>query len=188
MTDIVGRTGAALGAVLNRRDAGAVVAITSVAYLVIYSLAVGDLSLGTGGEFSFLLVDEPLQRVFMSRGFFSFEPIALLTAWGLRYLFSPLDLLLALTLALLVGLNLGLTYLGLVQPKACGLEASSGVFAAIPALLSGAACCGPAILVVVGIQATGLLISGFQLLVPVALTLLVASLLLIGRQVDPQLV
>lgn len=188
MTDLVARTGAALGVVIRRRDAGAVVGISSIVYLVVYSVAVGDLSLGRGNEFSVLLVDQPLDRVFMSRGFFSFEPIALVDAGGLQYLFSPIDLLLALGLAVLVGLNLGLTYLGLVQPKACGLEASSGVFAAIPALLSGAACCGPAILVVVGIQATGLLIAGFQLLVPIAVAMLIASLLLVGRQVDPQLV
>lgn len=188
MTELLTRTGAALGAVVRRRDAGAVVAIASIGYLLVYSFAVGDLSVGARGGFSFLVVDQPLQRLFMSRGFFSYEPIALIEVWGLRYLFSPIDLLLALVLAGLVGVNLGLTYLGLVQPKACGLEASSGVLAAVPALLSGVACCGPAILVVVGIQATGLLIAGFELLVPIAVVLLVLSLLLVGRQVDPQLV
>lgn len=188
MTELITRTGAALGAVLRRRDAGAIVGIASIGYLVIYSYAVGDLSLVADSGFSMLVVDKPLERIFMSRGFSSFEPIALVDAWGLRYLFSPINLVLAVILASLVGANLGITYLGLVQPKACGLEASTGVVAAIPALLSGAACCGPVFLVVVGIQATGLLIAGFQLLVPVAIILLVASLLLVGRNVDPRLV
>lgn len=188
MTDLLRRTGAAVGAVGRRRDAGAVVVIASLGYLVVYSWAVGDLSLAAGRDLSVVLVERPLQRALMSRGFFSFEPIALIDAGGLRYLLSPIDLLFAIVLSALVGINLGLTYLGLVQPKACGLEASTGVFAAIPALLSGVACCGPAILVVVGIQATGLLIAGFELLVPVAVGLLVLSLLLVGRQVDPRLV
>jgi len=73
-----------------------------------------------------------------------------------------------------------------VQPSACGLEASTGVLAGVPALLSGAACCGPTILLVLGIQASGTLITAFELLVPVAIVLLVGGLLLIGRRVDPQ--
>ena len=87
----------------------------------------------------------------------------------------------------LAGSNLALTYLGLVQPRACGLEASTGVVAGVPALLSGAACCGPTILLVVGVQASAAWIGVFRLLVPVALALLVGSLLLIGRRVDPAL-
>ena len=188
MGSLVGRTVRAIGAVVRRRDAGAIVGLSGILYLVTYSFAVGDLSLSREVGASIVLVDRPLQRALMPRGFFSYEPIALVELWRLQYLFSPIDLLLALALSILVGVNLGLTYLGLIQPKACGLEASSGVLAAIPALLSGAACCGPAILVIVGIQATGLLITGFQLLVPVAVALLLGSLLLIGRQVDPQLV
>ena len=74
-----------------------------------------------------------------------------------------------------------------IQPKACGLESSSGVVAGIPALLSGAACCGPTILLVVGVQASATIITGFQFLVPLALVLLIGSLLVIGRQVDPNL-
>jgi hypothetical protein len=86
-----------------------------------------------------------------------------------------------------VGANVGLTYLGLIQPKACGLESSTGVLAGVPALLSGAACCGPTILLVVGVQASATIITGFQFLVPLAVVLLVGSLLAVGRQVDPDL-
>ena len=187
LTDVLGRTLAAVGVALRRRDAGLVLAGSALGYLLAYSVAVGDLALSGGGGVSVLVVERPLDRAFRSMGYLSFEPIARVDAFGLVYLFSPLDALLALVLSALVGVNLALTYLGLVQPRACGLEASSGVFAAVPALLSGAACCGPAIFAVVGIQLTGLLVAGFELLVPVALSLLVASLLLVGRRVDPSL-
>lgn len=110
-----------------------------------------------------------------------------MSAGPVTYLLSPLNLLLALFLATLVGANVALSYLGLIQPRACGLEASTGVLAGIPALLSGAACCGPTILLVIGVQASATLITGFQLLVPVAVAMLVGGLLLIGRQVDPAL-
>ena len=132
-------------------------------------------------------VADDLSRAVASAGFFRFGAIAVVHAGPITYLFSPLNAALALVLSVLVGANVGLTYLGLIQPRACGLENSTGVFAGIPALLSGAACCGPTILLVVGVQASATIITGFQFLVPLALVLLVGSLLLVGRQVDPEL-
>lgn len=187
VTDLVGRTGAAIGAALRRRDSRIVLVTATLGYLVVYLFATGDLALTGGRRFSFFLVEEPLQRMFRPVGFGRFEPIARLSGGGVTLLVSPINDLVATFLAVLVGLNLALTYLGLVQPKACGLEASSSVFAGIPALLSGAACCGPLVLIIFGLQASSILITGFQLLVPIAAVLLVGSLLLIGRQVDPAL-
>lgn len=131
---------------------------------------------------------DDLSRAFASLGFFRYDAIAVVVVGPLTYLFSPLNLLVALALSVLVGANFALSYLGVVQPRACGLESSTGVLAGVPALLSGAACCGPTILLVVGVQASATLITGFQLLVPVAVLLLVGGLLLVGRQVDPALV
>ncbi|PSQ58400.1 MAG: hypothetical protein BRD23_07130 [Halobacteriales archaeon SW_9_67_25] len=86
----------------------------------------------------------------------------------------------------LVGLNLALTYLVWRQPKACGIGGKSGgLLASVPALLSGTACCGPVVLIVLGVQASGVLLRGFQFLLPAAMLLLVGSLVLVGRQVDP---
>jgi hypothetical protein len=181
---IASRTAAAVGVGGRRNDARLILVGSTLGYLALYLYTVGDLAFTGQGGTSIFVVDD-LSRAFTSLGFFRFEPIALIEAGPITYLFSPLNALLALTLAVLVGVNLALTYLGWVQPKACGLEASSGVFAGVPALLSGAACCGPTVLLVFGIQASGVLITTFQYLVPVALLLLVGSLLLIGRQVDP---
>ncbi|MFQ3294764.1 MAG: hypothetical protein ACI9PP_001582 [Halobacteriales archaeon] len=181
---VVSRTAAALGVVGRRNDARLVLAGTTLGYLLVYLYTVGDLSLTGQGDVSMFVIDD-LSRAFTSLGFFRFEAVALVEAGPITYLFSPVNAFIALTLAVLVGVNLALTYLGWVQPQACGLEASSGVFAGIPALLSGAACCGPTVLLVFGIQASGVLITTFQYLVPVAILLLVGSLLLIGRQVDP---
>ena len=186
--DVVDRTAAALGAALGRRDARAVLLVGTVAYFLLYLLTVGDLAYAGGGPDAVTLrtVDD-LSRGLASVGFFRFEAVAVVSAFGVTYLFSPLNSFLALLLAALVGANLSLTYLGLVQPRACGLEASTGALAGVPALLSGAACCGPTILLAVGVQASATLIAGFRLLVPLAVVLLVAGLLLVGRQVDPAL-
>ncbi|MFB6174257.1 MAG: hypothetical protein ABEI39_06400 [Halobacteriales archaeon] len=187
MSDVLDRTAAALRAAVGRRDALLVIVGGGVGYLLVYLLAAGDLVYTGDPSASLLVADRPLQRVFSPIGYLSFEPIARIEAAGFAYLFSPVDASMALGLAALVGANLGLTYLGLVQPRACGLEGASGVVAAVPALLSGAACCGPIVLVVLGIQATSALLTGFQVLVPLAFLMLVGSLLLVGRRIDPSL-
>ena len=182
------RTLAALRVAAGRWDSRAVFLVAAAGYLLLYLVTIGDLSLagrGTGG-LTVRAVDD-LSRAFASVGFFRFEAVAVVAAAGVTFLLSPLNLLVAVVLAGLVGANLALTYLGLRQPRACGLEASTGVLAGVPALLSGAACCGPTILLVVGVQASATLVSGFQLLVPLAVAMLVGSLLLVGRQVDPAL-
>lgn len=187
MSDLSSRTMAAIRVVFRRRDSQLVLLASTVGYLLVYLFATGDLAVTGGNEVTVFLVDEPIQRTFQPVGFTRFEAIASFSAAGVTLLFSPINTFVAGALAVLVGVNLALTYLGLVQPKACGLETSSGVVAGIPALLSGAACCGPLVLIILGIQASSILITGFQLLVPVAVVLLVASLLVVGRQVDPTL-
>jgi hypothetical protein len=142
-----------------RRDTKAVFVGTGVSYLLVYLVTVGDLGVFDGGTGPFTVrVASDLSRAVASVGFFRFDAIALVSAGGVTYLFSPLNLLVASLLAGLVGANGALTYLGLVQPRACGIEASAGVRSGIPALLSGAACCGPTILLVVGVQASATLI------------------------------
>lgn len=177
----------ALRAAAGRWDARVVGGLLAVSYLLIYLVTVGDLSVsGTGGPLSIRIVDD-LSLAIQGTGFFRFEAIALVTVGTVTYLFSPLNLTLGAVLAVLVGSNAGLSYLALVQPRACGLEASSGAVASIPALLSGAACCGPTVLLLIGVQASATIVAGFQLLIPVALVMLVGSLLLVGRTVDPAL-
>ena len=187
-TGVLGRTGAALQVAMGRWDTRVVFLAAGVGYLVLYLVTVGDLSLASSrtGPLTIRLADD-LSRAFASLGFFRFDAIALVSVGPVTYLFSPLNMLVTVVLSTLVGANLALSYLGWVQPRACGLESSSGVLAGIPALLSGAACCGPTILLVVGVQASATIITGFQLLIPFAFAMLVGSLLLIGRQVDPTL-
>lgn len=186
--ETVSHTVAAIKVVGRRRDSGLVLVASTVAYLLVYLFAVSDLALTGSGGASVIVANDPLARLFEPVGFSRFEPIAIVQIGILTYLFSPVNALIALFLSTLVGINLALTYLGFTQPRACGLEASTSVLAGIPALLSGAACCGPILLIILGIQATGVLITGFQLLVPIAAIILLGSLLLIGRQVDPALV
>jgi hypothetical protein len=182
------RTRTATATTLRRRDGQAVFAGVTALYLVAYLWAVGHLAPGLGG-YGVLVVDDPISK-FLRPGLgpFTFTPVARVALGPVTYLFS-LNTVLGVGLAALVGLNLALTYLAWRQPQACGLtESSTGLLAGVPALLSGTACCGPVVLLVVGVQASGVLLTTFQYLLPVAALLLVASLVLVGRQVEPQAV
>lgn len=181
----VSRTRAASGLVLRRRDSRLVFGAVTNLYLLSYLWAIGHLAPGLGG-FDVIVVADPLGKLLQPElGPFTFTPVARVLVGPVTYLAS-LNTLVGLLLAVLVGLNLGLTYLAWRQPSACGIgQSSTGLLASIPALLSGTACCGPVVLIVFGIQASGVLLTGFQLLLPVATVLLIGSLLLVGRQVDP---
>lgn len=181
----LGRTQRAIAALLRRRDAALVFGVVAAGYLVAYLIAIGRLVPGRGDVGALVVSD--LSIAFRRTGAFSFEPIARLDLGALTLLFSPLDTLLGLALATLVGLNLALFYLAWTQPVACGIEGASGALAAIPALLSGTACCGPVLLLVLGVQASGLLLAVFDVLLPVASIMLLGSLVLVGRNVDPTL-
>lgn len=183
--DAASRTLAATGAVLRRRDASAVAAVTGLGYLLLYLYALGHLAPGIGGV-DVTVVSGAFTKFFRpALGPLSFTPVARVSAGPVTYLFS-LNTVLGLGIAALVGLNLGMTYLAWRQPSACGIgTSSSGFLASVPAVLSGTACCGPVVLFVLGIQASGIVVTAFQFLLPVAVVLLVGSLVLVGRRIDP---
>ena len=181
----VSRTIAAATEVFRRPDATLVVVGTSVGYLLIYLYALGHLAPGLGGV-DVTIVSGALEKFFQPElGPLSFTPVARVSVGPVTYLFS-LNTVLGLGIAGLVGLNLGLTYLAWRQPAACGIgSSSSGFLASIPAVLSGTACCGPVVLIILGIQASGIIVTTFQFLLPIAVVLLLGSLVLVGRQIDP---
>lgn len=188
VTETVSRTRGATAATLRRRDAQVVFATVTAGYLGLYLYAIGHLAPGLGGV-GITVVDDPLgQFLRPALGPLSFTPVAMVSLGPLTYLFS-FNTVLGLGLSMLVGLNLAVTYLAWTQPKACGIgRSSSGILASIPAVLSGTACCGPVVLIALGIQVSGVLLTTVQYMLPIAVVLLVGSLLLVGRQVDPQLV
>lgn len=186
MTETVARTRRAVSLTIGRRDALSVVVAVAVAYLTLYLFGVGHLSVGldrTG--FDLAVVSDAFARAVEPTGPLTYEPVARLRAGPVTWLVSPLNLLIGGVLAGLVGLNLGVSYLLWRRPQACGVNPSVGVLAGVPALLSGSACCGPVVLLVVGVQATGALLTAFAWLVPAAALLLVATLVLVARNVSP---
>jgi len=181
----VDRTRTAARLPFKRRDAAAVFAGVTVGYLLVYLFALGHLAPGLG-RVGVTVVADPVGTLLRpALGPLSFTPVARATLGPVTYLFS-FNTVIGLGVAGLVGLNLSLSYLAWTQPTSCGIGGSStGALAALPALLSGSACCGPVVLVAVGIQASSALLTAVQLLLPAAVVLLLGSLVFVGRQVDP---
>lgn len=157
-------------------------------YLLMFLYAIGDLNVypGGGGLTDAYLVPDAFARLFERRSAFYFEAVAVVSRPHLAWLISPLNILIAALIGTLVGLNAALGYLAWRQPRACRIGSGSGVLAALPGLLAGSACCAPSLLLVLGLPASGFLLSFFSLMVPIALVLLIASLLAATSRVDPE--
>lgn len=182
----VRRTGAASRGALRRRDAATAFGVVSLVYLLGFLYVIGDLAIRPGIGTGLIVVEEPLSRMLEpGPGPFAYEGIAVLDLGIVRYLFSPVNLLLGLGLSALVGLNLALSYLAVTQPASCGIGAGTGLLASVPALLSGTACCAPVVLIVLGIQASALVLSLFVWLLPIGVVALLVSLLYVATRIDP---
>jgi hypothetical protein len=188
--DTVARTRFAVRTALGRTDGRLVFGGVALGYLLTYLWAIQDLLPGGFGQ-GIVVVSDPLAVAFRRTAALSFEAVALIDLGVVSYEFSPVNLLIGLVVAGLVGVNIAVSYLVWRQPAACGISpekaVGTGLMGAIPALLSGTACCGPLILLVVGIQMTTALVTLFSVLLPIAVVALVGSLLYVGRQVNPAL-
>lgn len=187
----VARTLVAVRGALARRESRLLLAAVTLGYFSLYLYILGHLRFTGDGGFEYLAVSDPLSRMFQTRGALSFEPVAAVVVGPLELLVSPVNVTIGAVLGVLVGVNLAVSYLAWRHPAACGIGSggkSTGLLAGLPALLSGTACCGPVVLIALGIQASGLLIASFGLLVPAAVVLLIGSLIYVGRTVDPSVV
>lgn len=183
---VPGDVAGAVRLTLGRRDSVAVVAAVTVGYLLVYLWATGDLSLRTGVDPRVLVIDDPLGRLFTRTGPVSFGAIATIDTGVVRLLLSPVNVAIGSVVAGLVGINLGMTFVAIRRPEACGIGAGSGVLASVPALLSGTVCCGPVVLLAVGVQATAVVLTAFTWLLPVGVALLLASLASVASKIDPE--
>lgn len=178
---LVRSTARTLSRALARRDGRAVALAALVAYPLVYWVALGHLGLGGPGGVDLLVVEEPLVRALEARAPYSYEPVARVVVGPVVWLVAPPNLALGGLLGALVAANAAVAVVSLRTPAACGTGARAGPLAGVLALLGGATCCGPAVLFLLGLQATGALVGAFSVLVPLSVALLVGTLLLAGR-------
>lgn len=142
-------------------------------YALFYLYVIGDIDFGAAG-WQWRSTPWSIEQLFSLRGPFYFEAIAMLEGGITVILISPVNILIALTLGLLLMLNLD-GALDLRRQTECRLTTGGTTLAALPALLAGGACCAPALLLLLGLPGLGALIGLFAWLVPVSFLLLAAS-------------
>jgi len=174
-----------LGSLLEMRPYRRMAAGIGTVYLILFLIALQDITLG-GRGFDLLTVD--WTRMFDRTGTITFEAVTLVTLPGLTIIISPLNILIGVVLAALVGVNLMVTWIAFRQPRACSFNRSTGIFASVPALLAGSACCAPAIILILGLQLSSLMVSVFQVLIPVSAVFLLVTLKMILDRTEPDLI
>lgn len=123
--------------------------------------------------------------VFRQRAPFLFESIGSiqLTPYVTIFLSIP-NLILAFILSELVALNIAISYFVFRKVGWQGGKGVASLIGTIPALLGGAACCVPTLILVLGLQFTATLSTVWPLFVPLSILLLIGSLWWVIRQAE----
>lgn len=151
--------------------------IALAGYIVLYLAAMQYLVIAPAGSLlSVEWMPDWRSLAFRQRGPFLFEPIGVLHLAPLAIFLSVPNLAIALALGLLLGANVAASYYGFRELGMRGLRGVHALIGTIPALISGAACCVPTLILVVGLQLTATVATVWGWLVPVSALLLVISL------------
>jgi len=154
--------------------------VSAAAYLAVYLVAIGDVTLG--GSWGLTVTDPSL--ALNRRAFASFEPVAAVSSPYVTALVSPVNIAVGAVLSALVGANLAFSYYTWRNPDSCGTTNASGLLSSVPALLAGTACCAPVVLLVLGIQASAALLAFFRFALPLSVLLLLVSLAYVVAEAD----
>lgn len=176
-----------LRSILQNKKARRWAIAAGIVYFIIFLIAIGNIIISSKLSPpeqlpSFMISPNWKEIMFKPIAPFYFESVGAIyfTSWLALYISVP-NMLMALLLALLFGLNVAILVFSLEQPKVCGIRTWTGVLGSIPSLLLGFACCVPTFALLLGgtIAAAAALplikIRGFFL--PLSLILLVGSLL-----------
>jgi hypothetical protein len=153
--------------------------VSAALYVVLYLAAMQYLIVSPGEPQSLLalnVVPDWRSLAFRQRGPFLFEPIGVLEVAPLVVFLSIPNLVIALVLGLLVGANVAASYYGFHALGMRGLHGVHALIGTIPALVSGAACCVPTLILVIGLQLTATVATVWSWLVPISALLLLGGL------------
>lgn len=183
-------TPAEVRAALEYRRERLVFGIAASVTLVLYLLAIGDIAISASGRWDTApgVLFAP-DRVLESRAPYLFEPIVELHPGAHVAVFlSPVNLLLAAMVALLVGANLAVAAHGARRAVACRRPGYGRVLGALPAFLLGFACCVPTFVLALGAGTAAavlpVLLPLRPLFYPLTLVLLIGALVWGAHQVQ----
>ncbi len=154
--------------------------LSGIAYVLLYLFSIGHLVISPGVT-PFpdrgVLFFTGLENLWRERAPYNFEPIGVFQPFeGFAIFLAVPNLLLGIALGFLLGLNVSTLLYGYAQAKACGLRSVSGVFASIPAFLTGFACCTPTFVFLLGTAFAASFIALLAWFMPAAIAALVLAL------------
>jgi len=156
--------------------------ITFIGYILIYLAATQHLVFTARiGEaesfFAFKILNNWQELIFRQRSPFLFEPIgSLYIGPTLKLFLSVPNIILAMFLGTLVSANVVVSYFSFRNLALKGIRGFSSLLGTIPAIVSGAACCVPTLILVIGLQLTSTLVAVWSFFVPLSILLLSLSL------------
>lgn len=156
--------------------------VAFIVYVLIYLAAVGHLVFTSRMEpsqslFALKILPNWQELLFKQRSSFLFEPIGVLYLGpNLKLFLSIPNMILSATLGILVGTNIALSYYSFRQLGLSGGRGILNLLGTIPAIVSGAACCVPTLILVIGLQLTATIATAWSFFVPLSMGLLFLSL------------
>jgi hypothetical protein len=155
--------------------------ISIIVYFIVYLAATRFLILSFRIEpmesfFGFKLLSNWTELIFRQRSPFLFESIGVIYIGPIKLFLSIGNFLIALVLGILVGSNISVSYFGFRSLSLRGAKGIVSLIGTIPAIIGGAACCVPTLILVIGLQLTATLAAIWSYFVPLSAVLLILSL------------
>lgn len=116
------------------------------------------------------------ELLFKMRAPFLFESIGAVYLGNLKIFLSIPNIMIGTLLGILVAANITTTYYSFKMLGLQGVQGIGALLGTIPAIVSGAACCVPTLILVIGLQLTATLATVWSFFVPLSALLLLVSL------------
>jgi len=152
----------------------------SFLYLVFYLAITGILTINfETSSFDLFVSENWMILILRERAPFNWEPIGLLSIGILDIYLAIPNIIFGSIVGIFVGINIAISAYTYKTRNMCKINPSSSVLTAVPALLTGVACCGPTFLLSLGVASATLsiaFVSILPLLFPAAIIGLILSL------------
>ena len=172
---------------LTSRRSRAILSIVAISYFLFYLVVTGIITFSSQGTFNLFISDSWPSLILRERTPFNWEPIGFLSIGFITFFLAIPNIVFGILTAVLVGANISVSAYTYSARKTCKINPSQSVLAAVPALLTGVACCGPTFLLSLGIASatvTVAFVSVLPFLFPIALIGLVGALFWAGWRIN----
>lgn len=154
--------------------------IAFVVYFFIYLLSIQSVSVSFAPSrepaWSFALLPQWREVLLRMRAPFLFEPVIAIHAGPVAFFLPPLNLAIGAIVSTLVGANIAASRYLFARLGLRGARGAATLLGTLPALLGGAACCVPTLILLLGIQLSATAVATWPFLVPLGIIMLALSL------------